>query len=228
MVIFQRSTRRGSCSSLHRSPAPLYQATSASIGTGLSSPYHSRRQTRPELYGQYIPNHITNTGTTSMIGIGKSAAWTSETGSPPALRHPSHRYSIPSDLVLTLVFIQFRVAKHVVTIVSILLHYMDIVNQNKPQGDSSAWYGVSYSKVRNPRQWWDSAITGGQRGNVGMIRRMTKVEWLRESSTATAGEAKAGSGDALATIIIIIISYHHSITGQRSRETPRVHTTWES
>jgi hypothetical protein len=151
MVIFQRSTRRG-CSSLHRSPSPLYQATSASIGTGLSSPYHSRRQTRPELYGQYIPNHITNTGTTSMIGIGKSAAWTSETGSPPALRHSSHRYSIPSDLVLTLVFIQFRVAKHVVTIVSILLHYMDIVNQNKPQGDSSAWYGVSYSKVQHPRQ----------------------------------------------------------------------------
>ena len=164
-----------------------------------------------------------------MIGIGKSAAWTSETGSPPALRHSSHRYSIPSDLVLTLVFIQFRVAKHVVTIVSILLHYMDIANQNKPQGDSSAWYGVSYSKVRNPRQWWDSAITGGQRGNVGMIRRITKVEnRLWESSTAMAGEAKAGSEDALATIIIIIISYHHRITGQRSRETPRVHTTWES
>jgi len=42
---------------------------------------------------------------------------------------------------------------------------------------------------------------------------MTKVEnRLWESSTATAGEAKAGSGDAWATIIIIIvISYHHII-----------------
>ena len=72
-------------------------------------------------------------------------------------------------------------------------------------GDSSTWYGVSYSKVQHPWQWQDSAITGGQRGNVGMIRRMTKVERLWESPTATAGEAKAGSGDAWATIIIIIV-----------------------
>jgi hypothetical protein len=121
----------------------------------------------------------------------------------------SHRYGIPSDLVLTLVFVQFRVAKHVVAIVSKLLHlYGFCESKLTTAGDSSAWYVVSYSKVRHPRQRQDSAITGGRRGNVGMIRGMTKVEnRLWESSTATAGEAKAGSGHDWATIIIII-SYH--------------------
>ena len=128
-------------------------------------------------YGQYILNHITNTGTTSMIGVGKSAARTSETGSPPTLRHSSHRYGIPSDLVLTLVFVQFRVADHIVTIVNILSHLCGCCeSKSTTAGDSSTWYGVSYSKVRHPQQRQDSAITGGQRGNVGVIRRMTRVE----------------------------------------------------
>jgi hypothetical protein len=102
-----------------------------------------------------------------------------------------------SIYVLTLVFVQFRVAKHVITIVSILLHlYGFCESKLTTAGNSGEWYGVSYSKVRHPRQWRDSAITGGQRGKVGMIRRMTKVEnRLWELSTATAGEAKAGSGD---------------------------------
>jgi hypothetical protein len=204
MVIFQRSTRRGSCSSLHRSPFPLYQTTSASTGTGLSSLYHLHRQTRPQAWGILVPILLMDSTyptispiPESMIGVGKSAARTSETGSPPALRHSSHRYGIPSDLVLTLVFVQFRVAEHVVTIVNILSHLCGCCESKlTTTGDSSTWYGVSYSKVRHPWQWQDSATTGGQRGNVGMIRRMTKVERLWESSTATAGEAKAGSGDA--------------------------------
>jgi hypothetical protein len=83
---------------------------------------------------------------------------------------------------------------------------MDFVNQNQPQRVIPVRGTVLATAKCGIHDNGSSAITGGQRGNVGMIRRMTKVERLRGSSTATAtaGEAKAGSRDAWATIIVIV------------------------
>jgi len=166
MVIFQRSIRRGSCSSLYRSPSPLYQATSASYWHRPIQPLPLTQTNETSgvytsvnsFYGQCIPNHVTNTGTSSMIAID----WRREIGSL------NFRNWLSSGFVTLFAFAlirySFRLSPHI-GIRSV---------QSSTAGDISMLYGVNYSKVRHPRQWQDSAITGVQRRK--MIRRRTKVK----------------------------------------------------